>query len=43
MEYDCFYPIFDKNSSIYLFRIDESFTSDNRYHIVEYNIGKRNI
>jgi hypothetical protein len=41
MSFHCFYPIFNQISTIYLFRYDDSYTSDFRYSLVEFNIESR--
>lgn len=38
MGYACFNPVFDNNNIIYLFKYEDSFSSDYRYSIVEFNI-----
>jgi hypothetical protein len=34
-----FYPIYDKNEIIYLFKLDDDIFSEYRYHIIEFNIN----
>jgi hypothetical protein len=36
-----FYPIYDKNELIYLFRVEDDLFSEYRYSIIEFNITSR--
>jgi len=38
MQYACFNPVYDNTNIIYLFKYEDSFSSDYRYSIVEFNI-----
>jgi len=38
---DCFQPVYDGKNSIYLFKIDNSYSSDFRYHLIDFNVKNK--